>query len=361
LLILAATAGLVCAACTSSAGGGFMTGDGGIGFVPTGAGSGGTGSGAGTGLPLGDDASGGDAGTTGTAAITVYAHTDTELFTMDPKTNTVTFVGAFTGMGGSEYDSTVTDLAVDAEGNVYVNTETVVYKAAVPTGSGAVNLTRIATIAGSSSGSFYALGMAPKGFLGAGETLVGGDANGELWSIDTTSGATQDLGNFGPVPDGSGNHFALSGDVFFYTSGTGSPTGLATIRSCPPSGSKGDCTEDDDYLAGIDMSALSTAFTSGHAATSLLGGIYGGTTSSAGPGTGFGEIFGLAAWEGNVYGFTRAGSKGSPPPYFLSISTTTGVGTVMSSTFPFTTGGWSGAGVTSTTTVTVAAPPPPPK
>jgi hypothetical protein len=352
------------ASCSGQDGTGFTTdGDGGgVGGGGSG-GSGGSGRGPSlgdSGIGLGNDATGGGDGTSSTS-ITVYAHTDTQLFTMDPMTNAVTLVGTFVGMGGGSYDSTVTDLAVNAEGDVFVNTETVVYQAAVPTTPGDVNLTMVATIAASSSVSFYALGFAPKGFLGAGETLVGGDSNGELWSVDTATGASLDLGSFGPVPDGSGHQFALSGDVFFYTDSTGEPTGLATIRSCPSSSKDGDCTEDNDYLAGVDMTAMSTAYSSGVRAASLLGGIYGGTSTSVGPGTGYGEIFGLAAWEGNVYGFSRASSSGKTPPYLLSIDTTTGRASVIPSTFPFTTGGWSGAGVTSNTVVKVPPPSPPPK
>jgi hypothetical protein len=356
-------------ACSGANSSGFGNGDSEGGVVGPGFG-GGSGSGGGGGgfggtsggVNFGNDGSVDSPFDTGvTTTITVYAHSDTQLYTMNPMTNAVTLIGTFTGMGGSTYDSTVTDLAVNAEGEVYVNTESVVYKAAVPTTAGNVNLTRVASIAAASSVSFYALGFAPRGFLGAGETLVGGDSNGELWSIDTTTGASHDLGNFGPVPGGSGNHFALSGDVFFYTDSTGKPTGLATIRSCPPPSSKGYCNSYNDYLAGVDMAAMQAAFSSGTPASSLLAGIYGGGSTSTGAGTGYGEIFGLAAWKGNVYGFARATSSGSRPPYFLSIDTSSGKASVISSTFPFSSGGWSGAGVTSTSIVMVPPPPPAPK
>jgi hypothetical protein len=138
-------------------------------------------------------------------------------------------------------------------------------------------------------------------------------------------------------------------------------TGLATIRPCT-TGTKGTCIENDDYLAGIDMAALETAYTSKTPATSLLGGIYGGSKTSVGSGTGFGEIYGLGAWEGNVYGFTRAETEdgGAHPPQLLSISTTSGAGKVVPATFGFTTDGWSGAGVTTTVTITIPPPPPAP-
>jgi hypothetical protein len=333
--------------------GGFGGGSGGFG--------GGGGAGGSSGIPLGGDSGGGggggDANTSTTT--TIYAHTDTELYSLDPMSNAVTAIGIFSGMSGSTYDSSVTDLAVNAEGDIYVNTETVVYTVTLPSAPSAtatVALTKVATITTGSDQSFYALAFAPKGFLGSGETLIGGDNLGEVWVIDTTSGATQDLGNFGAVPGESDKIFALSGDMVFYTSG-GTATGLATIRQCNSKGES--CTSTDDYLAGIDMTALSTAYTSKAPASSLLGGIYGGSSSSVGSGTGYGDIFGLGAWEGSVFGFTRAESGSNPN--LISISTTSGVGTLISSSFGFTSGGWSGAGVTTTTTINVPPPPPPPK
>jgi hypothetical protein len=205
-----------------------------------------------------------------------------------------------------------------------------------------------------SSQSFYALAFAPAGVLGPGETLVGGDGNGELWSINPSTGATQDLGNFGPNPSHSSDIMALSGDIVFYIGPGGTPTGVATIRSCDSSGSS--CTKTNDYLAGIDMGALTLAYNNKTPATSLLAGIYGGASGALGNGTGFGELFGLGAWEGNVYGFGR--EQSSTPPSLVSIDTSSGSGNLLSSSFGFTSGGWSGAGVSTKTTVTIGAPPP---
>lgn len=271
---------------------------------------------------------------------------------MDAATKKVTLIGKFTGMGGGTDDLTVTDCAVDAGGEVWVNTPTVVYKTTLPAGgTGTVKLTRVATIAAKAKQRFYALAFAPAGVLGAGETLVGGDGNGELWSIDTTTGATIDLGGFGPDKT---RIFALSGDIVFYTDAGGKPTGLATIRSCMPGGSS--CTATNDYLAGIDMTALATAFTSGTPAPSLLAGIYGGSSTSKGSGVGYGDLFGLGVWQGSVFVFQR-GSGGGKSPALLGVDTKTGAGTVIDSSFGFN-NGWSGAGVT--TKVTVNVPPPPP-
>jgi hypothetical protein len=375
---------LIAPACGGTSRNGFDTDGGGSSGSGGGSGSGGAGgaggsfgsggSGGSTGIGLGDSG-GGDAPADGSVKTTIliYANTDTELYSLNPMMNTVTDIGPFAGtVGDASYDKTITDVAVDAEGDVYVISETELYKAALPkgvdggVGTGTVNLTPIAPITTTTStgyDDFYALAFAPKGFLGSGETLIGGDSNGELWSIDTTTGATQDLGNFGPVPGSTtGQIFALSGDMVFYTDSMSKPTGLATIRPCT-TGKDATCVETNDYLAGIDMTALAAAYTGKTHTTSLLGGIYGGTSTTVGPGTTYGEIYGLGAWEGTVFGFTRAetGKTDPHPPQLLTIDTTSGKGTVVPVAVDFTTNGWSGAGVSTTTTITIKPPPPPPK
>ncbi len=290
-----------------------------------------------------------------TTTVTVYANTDDSLYSLDPATKKVALVGKFAGVGGGTNDFNVTDCAVDANGQVWVNTPSVVYKAALPAGgTGTVVLTKVATIAAKAKQQFYALAFAPAGVLGPNETLVGGDGDGQLWSIDTASGNTVQLGSFGPDKT---RVFALSGDIVFYTGAGGKPTGLATIRSCAPGGQS--CTAGNDFLAGIDMTALSTAYTSGTPAVSLLAGIYGGSGTSTGPGVGFGSLFGLGAWEGTVFAFSRGGGAGKSPS-LLSIDTTSGAGSVIDASFSFT-NGWSGAGVTTKVTVSVPPPPPPPR
>ncbi len=274
----------------------------------------------------------GDGG--GVMVSTLYAHTDSELYTMDPSTHAVTDVGAFQDTSGT-LSGAVTDLAVNANGDVYVNSESAVYKAAVPSSPGPVPLTLVTTIAGGSGQRFYALGFAPAGVLGSGEGLVAGDNNGELWFIDTSksNAAPQDLGGFGAP-------WELSGDVVFYTQ-NGAPTGLATIRQCPG----GTCDMSNDSLAAIDMNALAQAYSS-RTPGNLLKGLYGS-------GTGFGDIYGLGAWNDKAYGFTRAASGSSAE--LISIDGTSGAGMSLQS-FGNITKGWSGAGVTTKAVVNVPPP-----
>jgi hypothetical protein len=334
-------------ACGSSSQTGFGSSDGGGSGSGTGTGSVasfGTGPG-GSSMNMLTQGDSGMGGSTGPTVTTIYADTDDSLYTLDPKTNTVTLVGAFSGFEGSEG---ATDVAVDEAGDVYINSEAAVYKAVLPSGgSGPVMLTNRVAIALQKDQSFYALAFAPAGVLGSGETLVGGDNNGELWSIDPTSGATVDLGNFGPNPSSSKKILGLSGDIVFYMN-AGTPTGLATIRSCDSDGS--DCSSKNDYLAGIDMTALAAAYTSHTPASSLLASIYGGSTGSVGSGTGYGELFGLGAWEGTVFAF------GHDPAALYTVSTSSGGGSQVQSTMPDS--GWAGAGVSTKTTITVMPPPP---
>ena len=112
-----------------------------------------------------------------------------------------------------------------------------------------------------------------------------------------------------------------------------------------------------------NLKANATSPTSSPA--SLLGGIYGGTTTADGNGTGKAELFGLGAWGSSVYGFARCyecyDGGVNTPASLVQIGTTAGAGQgvatpVTGTSFPFM-NGWSGAGVTTTVTVTVIAPP----
>jgi hypothetical protein len=271
-------------------------------------------------------------GQSGGAAL-IYAHSDTELYAFDPSALTMTDVGPFDDGSGST--PTITDLAVNANGDVWVNSETAIYHATVPSSGGNVSLSLVANIAGSSGQKFYALGFAPAGVLGSAETLVAGDSLGVLYAIETT-GAVTELGSFGS--SSSGDVYELSGDVMFYLD-NGTPRGLATVRSCSKSGS---CDDSNDILAEIDVSAMSSAYQSKSPATSLK-------KQFLGNGTGYGRLFGVGAWNNQVFAFSR--ESGSTPAQLVAIDGT-GNGTVVQ-TFGQITSGWSGAGVTTNAKVTV--------
>ena len=287
----------------------------------------------------------------GVVATTVYANTDTTLYSLDPQSNQITMIGAFSGMSGGTNDANITDVAVNSAGDVYVNSESVIYKANVPQSPGTVKLTKLASISLQSGQKFYALAFTPAGALASGEILIGGDGYGELYAIDTTNGTTKDLGSFGVDPSHSGYDFALSGDLVFYNDKNNAPTGLATVRPCKLKTTT--CLTGSDYLVSVDMAALANAYKTS-AGASLLKGIYGGSSSSDGAGSTYGDLFGLGVWEGTVFAFARkTGTNASP--LLLTINPTTGAGSIVSSNFTFS-DGWSGAGVTTSVTVTVPAP-----
>ncbi len=363
--VVVSAAALVLCACSGASTTGFGDADGGAGSSGGGSGSGGSGSGGGVNLGGGVSGSSSGSGSGGTSveATTIYAHTDTTLYSMDPQTKAVTVIGKFAGLGGKTGDTSVTDLAVNAAGALFVNSETVVYQASLPAnGTGNVALTKLATIAAQSGQRFYALAFTPNDALGSGtgEVLIGGDGNGELWSIDQSTGATKDVGNFGQDPNDATSILALSGDIVFYAGSTGAPKGIATIRACTKS-SKGTttCSGATDYLAGIDVAALAAAYAGGTPAASLNAGIYGSPSpDQTGPGIGYKDVFGLGVWGGGVYGFTRE-TTGTPAS-LVSIATSSGAGTLIPEQVSVSSG-WSGAGVTTKVTVTIPPPPTPPK
>ncbi len=266
----------------------------------------------------------------------IYAHTDTELYSMDPMTQKVTDIGAFTGQTGA-----VTDLAVNSAGDVWVNTENAIFKAAVPKSSGPVPLTKVADIKVGLTQKFYALGFAPVGVLGMGETLVAGDNLGELYAVDGQGALTQ-LGSFGS--DGAGGTYELSGDVVFYMQNN-KPRGLATVRLFK----QGTPDPGNDLLAEIDVPAMVTAFNSKTPAASLK-------KQFIGTGTKYGKLYGLGAWNDSVFAFSRVGTAkdGGTPARLIGIDKN-GVGTPLQS-FPNLTAGWSGAGVTTSATITILPP-----
>jgi hypothetical protein len=286
-------------------------------------------------------------GPAGGGATLIYAHTDTELYSMDPTTKAVTDIGPFAGNNGS-----ITDLAVDAAGHLFVNSTTEIYSAQLPAGgTGTVQVTLKTTLP--SGSKFYALGFVPAGVLESGEAMIAGDGAGDLYFIDTTgpSATPLRLGSFGkwrtgdPAPGQAGDFWALSVDVVFYMSGS-TPHGIATLRDCyQKSGTTSPtCDNTNDVLAEIDMTALANAYKTKTAATSLRKQILGG-------GTQHGRLFGIGAWEANVYAFSRNDTKSGEPAKLLQIDGT-GAATELQS-FPAITAGWSGAGVTSAATITV--------
>jgi hypothetical protein len=284
---------------------------------------------------------GGSDGSTGpTSSSIFYVHTNTTLYTVDPTNVSAppTTIGNFDCIGTAKgQDSSMTDIAVSKDGSIYAVSQANAYPITV---TGSTVHCGTAWPLPSKNNNFYGLTVAPENTVSTEEVLIAADDSGALWQIDSTSGATTQVGTLGTDPATS-KAWELSGDIVFVANG-GSPVGFATVRD----GS----SDAEDTLIEVDVSLVKpgTASTlktvlgkvvqkSGCAAPSS------GTTPAAG--FGFKSMYGIAAYEDKVYGFSHTGD-------IIEIDNSDGsaclLGSIASNAF-------SGAGVS--TSVQVVAPP----
>ena len=342
-LLAAGVAGAACSASPAM----FTTGTGGAG--PAGSQSG---AGGGTGGNPNFTTSGTGAGTTssgGPSTFIAYTHTNKTLFKLDPNQANlgVTKIGDFDCIGGAGQDTSMTDVAVNQAGDVWgvsaksayhlvIQGTTVHCEKTIPLGSG--------------SSTFYGLTFAPAGVIDAGETLIAGNTAGELWQIDTTSGTLSQHGTFGTVPadDGHGHTYKyhgkaweLSGDLVFL-SNNNMPIGFATVRDCksPPSSTSCNST---DTLIEIDMAKLK-AVGAQDVTLKVRGAIVKKAGCSDTVNTSYGGMYGIAAWNDKVYGFSNKGD-------IVEIDNTDGSACLLIGGMNH----WDGAGVT--TSAPVIKPP----
>lgn len=272
----------------------------------------------------------------------VYANTDDTLYQMDPLSKGVVEIGKFDGLDTAKNED-MTDIAVDADGRVFgISAFSTgggnVYELTVPASPGTVSITRKRTLP--TTVRFYALAFAPKGTLGAAEQLVAGDDNGTLWYVPTDGSSAVKIGDFGTVASGdpgggtAGQSWQLSGDIAFFSNG-GTPVGIATVRPCTDTS----CKADNDVVIEIDMTALAKKDPKANLKKRFIGAA-----------SGYGRLFGIGAWNDQVYAFQRSStSTTSPNPAALvGISLVTGKGTMLKEFSDITAAknGWSGAGVT---------------
>jgi hypothetical protein len=243
-----------------------------------------------------------------------YAHTGDTLYKFDPKNVTAApiAVGQF---DCNAADGSMYDIAVNKNGDIWGVTAKKAYPLTIQGGS--VHCGNAITL-GDGSVTFYALTFAPEGVIGSGETLIAGNTDGELWAINTSTGALEQHGNFGKVPstDGNGHNYdngnvgkrwELSGDIVFLANGS-KPVGFATVRDCPNPPSKTGCNL-TDTLIQIDMTKLKTVGTQS-VTSSVRGQILEGSGCSA-TGTApedYQQLLGIAAWNDKVYGFSQSGA-----------------------------------------------------
>ena len=356
VILLSSVGAFALSACSgASTGSGFGDPDGGGsgGGSSGGGGSGGGGSGGGSDASfIGDGGFGGggaDAAPPGKTLL--YAHDNTSLYSIDPTSTTLasTLIGKFDCIGNGGPTS-MTDLGVDKSGNLFgVATDTIFLNMKISGGSvqcaqGAVPIT------GMSGVKFYGMSFAPVGTLDPNsETLVVGNTNGELYQVNTSSGALSLVGTFGNVPaqDPSGNSYnnagqpwEMSGDIVFLEN-NGKPIGFATLRDCPNPPSSSGCNP-TDTLAQIDLVKMK-ANPNDPAAVVVRGQIL-KAPSCQDTNTGYGSMYGIAAFQDKVIGFSHDG-------FTVSIDNNLGTACLIAAVSQK----WAGAGVT--TTVPVVAPP----
>ena len=127
---------------------------------------------------------------------TIWAHTGTTLYTVDPTSFDLNKVGDFNG------PEDMTDLAVTPDGNIYTVSRTGVYSVDRTTG-------KALTIATSIASSNVALTFRLDG------TLLAADQAGNVIVIDTTNGSTTTVGNYS-----TNKSYDTAGDLVAVADGT---------------------------------------------------------------------------------------------------------------------------------------------
>lgn len=334
-----------CATGTSAQGPG-SGGTGATGAGPTSGGSGGTGG-------FGGGFTGGSSG--GEPAPKIYVHTNTTLYEADPSAPdlAVKEIGPVDCIGGAGEDTSLTDLAVSATGDIWGISKSNVFRLEIDGTS--VKCTQTIALNNPADIRFYGLTFAPKGVLDpSAEILIAGNTAGELWSV-SAGGELVQRGTLGTVPldDGNGHSYPysgkkweLSGDLVFLENG-GNPAGFATVRDCPNPPSSAGCHV-VDTLIELDVPSLATAGT-GSVLKSVRGQIVPAAECDDGS-EGYGSVFGVTAYKDKVYGFARGLNIAG---LALSMDNNKGTACIIKSF----TQEWSGAGITTTAEVDI----PPPK
>jgi hypothetical protein len=249
-------------------GGADMAGGGGSGGI---GGSGGVGGSGGTG---GSGGGTGNCSTDPNACYTVYAHSNTTLYSIDLMAKTLVTIGPFNAPG----NDVMTDLAVAPDNTIYTVSKTNLYTASPTDGHvtlvGSINTCGLDNVALSTT---------------ADGKLYVGDYQGAFCEIDITKsppGVTK-LGTLGGT-------MALSGDLVGVGDGTLYGTAYDTKVSA---------TDTNNVLVTLDPKT-------------------GAVLNKIGP-TGFPKLFGISYALGQVFGFTHDGSG-----RVITIDPKTGKGTL---------------------------------
>ncbi len=217
--------------------------------------------------------------------VLIYAHSPDTLYTFSPYTNTVTEVGPFMTPAGDAAPNML-DLAVDSEGNVYTSSNSALFQVDPMTATA----TMVGDFGLSHSEQLFALSfLAPEESPDGTEILIGATNSGVYYQVNTTNAHTTMLGMY---PDG----WASSGDIV-------SIAGLGTFATLKRS----------DYPS--DVLARILFARDGSSVVTVVGPVRSSSED-------FTQIFGLAYWGRNVYGFSNSGQ-------LIKIDRTTGAGQVV--------------------------------
>lgn len=239
---------------TGGSGGGAAGGGGGEGGSAGGAGGAGTGGAGGGdgGLAFGGQAGQGGSGAGPNEIAEVFGHGPDVLYRLDPNTKQVTTVGPFQGC------SSVIDIALDKDGNMFGTTFGALYKIDKAT----------AVCTHVSNGSYpNSLSFVPAGTVDPNAEALVGYVDSTYVRIDTTTGNVTTLGSIG-------GGLSSSGDIVSVKNGK-------TLLTVTGAGCSTDCLIEVDPATGA-------------------------LVQNWGP-TGYGAVFGLAFWAGKAYAFDSWG------------------------------------------------------
>lgn len=213
----------------------------------------------------------------------VYAHSGSKLYQIDTMTLAPVEVGAMTALG----TQSLTDLAVDKTDRMLGITLDKLYS--IDSSTGAATL--VSDLSQSAQG-FTSLSFVPSNLNdpSSADLLVSANDQGDVFQIDATNGTATKIGSYGSVAAGK---VISSGDLI-------GVTGLGIYATVDVG------TEPYDYLARVDPVTWKA--------------------TPIGAGTGFDDIFGLAYWQGTIYGFAATGTATGK---IITIDPNTGVGTEM--------------------------------
>jgi hypothetical protein len=199
----------------------------------------------------------------------MYAHSQQQLFAIDPDTLALSPVGSFFPNAPD-----INDLAVTPGGEIYGISINDLYLVDATT----AEISHVTSVQGTANVALT---------FEVGGTLLASDKLGALRRIDPKTGQVTEIGSYG-------TDLGESGDLVAIKDGT-----LFGVNDVGPNGS----AKSNNDLLTIDPST--------------------GAATVVGP-IGFDRVWGLAYWKGVVYGLTRDGE-------LLSIDPATGAGTLVSS------------------------------